>query len=84
MGKGVLVVAQRLMNQISIPEDTGSIPGLTQRVKDLAWLWLWCRPVAIVPIRPLVWEPPDAAGVALKRRKKKKTKNKKTKKTQQR
>ena len=46
----------------------GSIPGLTQWVKDLAlpWacggdrrhysdptlLWLWCRPAAVAPIRP--------------------------------
>ena len=30
--------------------------------------WLWHRPVAIALIRPLAWEPPHAAGVALKRR----------------
>ena len=23
---------------------------------DLALLWLWCRPVATAPIRPLAWE----------------------------
>ena len=28
-------------------------------------LWLWCRLAA--QIRPLAWEPPYAAGVALKR-----------------
>ena len=27
-------------------------------------LWLWCRPVAMTPIRPLAWEPPYAQGVA--------------------
>ena len=32
-------------------------------------LWLWCRPVATAPIRPLVWEPPYAMGVALKKKK---------------
>ena len=37
---------------------------------DLAWLWLWQRPAATVPIRPLAWEPPYAVGVALKRQKK--------------
>ena len=33
---------------------------------DLALLWLWRRPVATAPIRPLAWEPPYAAGAALK------------------
>ena len=40
-------------------------------------LWLWCRPVAVAPIRPLAWERPYAAGVALKD--KKTNKNKQTK-----
>ena len=39
---------------------------------DPALLWLWCRSVATAPIRPLAWEPPYAAGIALKRQKKKK------------
>ena len=29
--------------------------------------WLLCRPAAVAPIRPLAWEPPYAAGAALKR-----------------
>ena len=36
----------------------------------LLWLWLW--PVAVVPIRPLAWDLPYAASVALKCIKKKK------------
>ena len=32
-------------------------------------LWLWCRPAATSPIRPLAWEPPYAKGVTLKRQK---------------
>ena len=28
--------------------------------------WLWCRLAAVAPIGPLAWEPPYAAGVALK------------------
>ena len=41
---------------------------------DLALLWLWCRPTATAPIRPLAWEPPYAASAALKRPKKEKEK----------
>ena len=38
---------------------------------------LWHRSAAIVPIQPLDWEPPHAAGVALKRQQNKKKKKKK-------
>ena len=38
----------------------------------LMLLWLWCRPAAVAPNGPLVWEPPYAKGAALKRQKKKK------------
>ena len=44
---------------------------------DPVWLWLWCRPAAITPVRPLAWEPPYAVGAALKKKKKKDKKNKK-------
>ena len=37
---------------------------------DQALLWLWCRPGAVAPIRPLAWEPLYATGGALKRKKK--------------
>ena len=30
---------------------------------------LWCRAAATAPIRPLAWEPPFAAGVALGKKK---------------
>ena len=40
---------------------------------DLALLWLWHSLVATALIRPLAWEPPDAAGTALKSQKKKKS-----------
>ena len=41
---------------------------------DPTYLWLWGRPTATAPIRPLGWEPPYAVGAALKRQKKKKKK----------
>ena len=44
---------------------------------DLVLLWLSRRLAATAPIRPLPWEPPYAAGAALKRQK---TKDKKKKK----
>ena len=40
----------------------------------LLLLWLW--PTATVPIRPLDWELPHAAGAALKRQKRQKKKKK--------
>ena len=42
--------------------DVGHRHGL-----DLVLLWLWCRPAAVAPITPTAWEPPYAAGAALKR-----------------
>ena len=41
---------------------------------DPALLWLWCRPVAVAPIRPLAWEPLYTVGAALKKEKNKKAK----------
>ena len=38
----------------------------------LLCLWLWCRPAAAAQIRPLAWELPYAAGVALKKQERKK------------
>ena len=44
------------MNPISVHEDEGSIPSLTQWVKDPKLLWLWCRLAAVAPIQPLAQE----------------------------
>ena len=86
-------MAQRLTNLVSIPENSGSIPGLAQWVKEssvavscgvgcrCSWdpvlLWLWHRLAAIAPTRPLAWELPYAMGEALKRQKTKKKKKQK-------
>jgi len=43
---------------------------------DPTLLWLWCRPAAINPIRPLAWEPPYTAGAALEKAKRQKKKEK--------
>ena len=46
--------------------DVGCRRGL-----DPVLLWLWCRLEATALTQPLTWEPPYAAGVALKRQTKK-------------
>ena len=52
--------------------------GVVRRCRsDLALLWLWCRPAATAPMRPLAWEPPYAMGAALEKAKRQKKKKKK-------
>ena len=49
-----------------------------RRGSDLALLWLKCRPEATALMGPLAWEPPYAAGVALKKTKQQKQKHPQT------
>ena len=48
-----------------------------RRGSDPMLLWLWCRPAATAPIRPLAWEPPCAAGAAQEMAKRQKNKKNK-------
>ena len=73
-------MAQWVTNLTGNHGVVGSIPGLARWVEDHCiavscgvgcrrgsdpvLLWLWCRPVATSPIRPLAWEPPYAAEAA--------------------
>ena len=83
INSGVPIMAQWLMNPtVSMRMQVESLALLSglriwcccelgvglRRGSDPELLWL-CRPVATVSIQPLSWEPPCAAGVALKRQK---------------
>ena len=79
-----------VMSLTCIYKDEGSIPGITQWVKDpvlpmscdvgcrqgsdLVLLWLWHGPEPIALFWFLAWELPYAAGAALKRKKKERRK----------
>ena len=59
-----------LRSGIAVSCGVGCRPG-----SDPEFLWLWRRPAATAPIRPLAWEPPYAAGAAQQMAKDKKKKN---------
>ena len=53
-----------------------SCGGGRRRGLDPTLLWLWRRPVATAPIRPLAWKPPCAVEAALEKAKRPKKKKK--------
>ena len=89
---GVLILAQQKQIRLGTMRlqvrSLASLNGLRTSIavssgvghrcgSDPSLLWLWCRPAATAPIKPLAWEPPYAMGAALKKVKKtKQNKNK--------
>ena len=81
-------MAQWVTNPTGNHEVAGSIPGLAVSCgigprcnSDYELLWLWRRPVATAPIRPLAWESLCATGAALEKAKRQKKKEKRKKET---
>ena len=82
VGLEVPAVAQQVENMTSIYEDEGSIPGLSQwlrenqallysvglRGKDPALLWLWRGLEAVAVIQPLARELPHVEGLTFPQR----------------
>ena len=92
MVSGVPTVAQWLMNRLGTmrlwfdpwPRSVGRGSGVAKSWgagcrcgSDPTLLWLWRRPEAAAPMRPLAWEPPYATGAALEKAKRPKKKKKK-------
>ena len=53
------------MHNLGVPVVAQWLTNPTRNREDAVLLWLWRRPAAIAPIRPLAWEPPYATGEAL-------------------
>ena len=64
-------MAQWVKNLTSIHEGCGFDPWPLSGLRIWCCSELRCRRAAVAPIPLLAWDPPYAAGVALKRKKKK-------------
>ena len=63
---GVPIVAQQKRIQLGTMKLRIQSLALLSGLRIRRCCELWCKSAAVAPVRPLAWEPPYAAGAALK------------------